>query len=237
MSIFQKAYKDYFTAKFLGLCFITVFVPFIILGMLLIFGGKEIFDILSTQNVSDGVLSEHPFLLKLLHLSITKWIIATFFYTIGGYLIVLFSLVIAMITLGFLTPFVVTHLHKKYYQNKLINPMSLVASLKMSLKIIFKFLLLLIVTLPFFFIPFLINISFFYLFYKFMTSDVASNMMSQKQFDLLQQKYKFKLIFTCFIFYLLSIIPIVGIFLQLFFVIYFTHLFFDDEMYLSYKNI
>lgn len=231
MSIFERSLKDYISPKFLSLSFATLIIPLLILGSLLVIGGGEIFDALSAGATSGDFsfidASEHPFLVALLRFGVVKWIIATLFYTVGGLFAVLLSLVIAMIVLGFLTPMVVSTLHKKHYQEiGLLHPMKSTTVFRMMGMTFLKFFVLFIVCLPFLFIPYIINIPFFYLFYKLMIIDVGSNIMDYENFKAFEKKWFSKLILLSAAFFFLSLIPVIGIFLQLFFATYFAHFFF-----------
>ena len=70
----------------------------------------------------------------------------------------------------------------------------------------------------------------FYLYYSLLFIDVAPNALSRHKFELYLPGYggyKFKAAALCF--YLLCLVPIFGLFLQVFFVIYFSHFFFLRE--------
>lgn len=238
MNLLQKSLKDYLSPKFLGLSFATLLIPLVILGGLVIFGGSEIFTILN-QGAQSGNFdfvdaNEYPFLVKVLQFAVVKWLIITLFYTVGGLFAVLLSLVIAMMVLGFLTPMVTAFIHKRYYKDIPIESIKSIKVFKMMGFTILKFVVLFLVCLPFVFIPFAINIPFFYLFYKFMVIDVGSNIMSENRLKKAEKREFSKLFFQTLGFFFLSIIPIIGIFLQLFFVIYFTHFFFQKEL-IPYK--
>lgn len=239
MNIFEQSLKDYLTPKFLGLSFATLMVPLVILFFLLIVGGGEFFDILS-QGANSGDFSflnheEYPILTTILKLSIVKWLLVSIFYLFGGLIAVLLSLLIAIVVLGFLTPIVVSTIHKRHYLHLgSLKPMSMTASWKMIVMVIVKFVVLLLVAIPFMFIPlinfFAINAPFLYLFHTMMVLDVGSNMMDKSHFLSASKKHFKSLIVLSLIFFMLSIIPIVGIFLQLFFAIYYTHFFFQKEI-------
>lgn len=234
MNLFEKSFEDYLSVRFLGLSFATLLVPLFVLGLLVIFGGSELFSLLS-QGASSGDFSfidetQYPIITTILKFSLIKWLVITLFYTVGGILAVLFSLIIAIIVLGFLTPFVVNTLHKKHYKNVPIQSLKSVDVFKSMGWVLVKFLVLFIVCLPFVFIPFVINIPFFYLFYKFLTIDIGSNMMSKSRLKVAQKRQSMELIITSLGFFILSLIPIIGIFLQLFFAIYFTHFYFQKEL-------
>ncbi len=231
MNLFSKSLKDYLSPKYLGLSFATLLIPMILLGWALFYGGGEIIEILSEGAKTGGFdfidATEHPFLVKILQFSLVKWLVVTFFYTIGGLFAVLLSLLIAMVVLGFLTPSVVKALHVKYYKHITLYPLKNKEIFKLMLITILKFVLLFFICLPFVFIPFVINIPFFYLFYKFLIIDVGSNIVNMQELKEFERKNFFKILAISSIFFFLSLVPVLGIFIQLFFVIYFTHFFFN----------
>lgn len=209
--------------KFLSLSLATLIVPLAILGGLLVAGVSEFFDafLQGNEEVVGGTI-----LATILQFGFVKWLIATFFYTIGSFVVVLLSLVIAMIVLGFLTPIVVSTLHKRYYADVTLQAMGGFDAFKMISAVFFKFIILLILCLPFIFFPFVINIPFLYLFYKLLLIDVGSNIMPKEPLLLFEKQNFMQIFLLCVIFFILSLIPVVGIFLQLFFAIYLTHYFF-----------
>lgn len=239
MSLFERSLKDYLTPKFLGLSFATLLIPLIILFIVLIMGGSEFLEVLST-GADSGDFSfidsnEHPLLATILKLSIIKWILVTLFYVFGGLIAVLLSLLIAIIVLGFLTPIVVATIHKRHYlEVGSLKSIKTATSIRMLVMTGLKFLLLLIVAIPFMFVPlinfFAINIPFLYLFHQMMVIDVGSNMMDKAHFLSATKKHFASLLVLSVVFFALSIIPIIGIFLQLFFAIYYTHFFFQKEI-------
>ncbi len=229
MSIAQKALKDYLSRKFLGLSFVVFLAPLLIFALLLVFGGMEIFSLL--EEVSEGNVDaqEYPFLFKMLQYSIVHWLLTTLFYALGGFLVVLLSLLVAMVAIGFLTPRVVKHVHQVYYPHVAPYEISSLGVLKLSFWLVFKFLLLFLICLPLIFVPFMINVPFFYLFYKFLLLDVGSNILSQDELRAIEKEDFLQLLGTSLVFFALSLIPFFGIFIQLFFVLYFAHYFFTKK--------
>ncbi len=227
MSILQKSLKDYVSPRYVGLSFAVLLVPLVLFGILLTFGGMEIIDLLNSNDIANDPLSlEYPFLAKILQMSIVQWILGTLFFALGGYLAVLLSLLVAIITLGFLTPYIVKDIQKSYYASIDIEPMSSSESLRLSMAIFLKFFILLLICLPFFWVPLMINVPFFYLFYKFLLTDIGSQVLSKEELGEFEKRYFKQVILISLGFFVLSLIPFLGIFLQVYFVIYFSHFFF-----------
>ena len=233
IEILSLCINDFFKKKFILLSILPFISSLLVIGLILIFGANELFDLLKQSLISTDFSfideTKQGFLVSLLSFDITRILVMSIFYTLGGLLGILLSVIIAAIIVGFLTPIVTKFVDQKYYNTKLKSQVGSVKVIKISLAVFFKFILILLITIPFVFVPFLnlfiINVPFFYLFYKFMLIDVASNSLDELSFELMMRKdggFEFK--FVALIFYALSLIPFVGLFFQLFFVMFFTHL-------------
>lgn len=236
---FKISIKDFLTPKFLGLSFLPFIISVVLLSVFMIYGGSELFDMLKAGAKSGdfSFLDEErfPIVAKFLAFGVTKWIISALFYFAGTFLVIILSLVIATIVVGFLTPVVTKHINLKYYNlHKKDEPNFARVSIIM-LKELGIFLLFLLIALPFLFVPvvnlFVIHIPFFYIYYKFMLIDVGSNTLNKERFERFYLRgggYDF--IFLCFLFYLVSLIPFLGIFLQILFVINLSHNVYQKEL-------
>ncbi|MDO5046900.1 EI24 domain-containing protein [Campylobacter sp.] len=235
---FNLAVKDFLTAKFLILSTLPLILSIVILGALMIFGGKEIYTALSMGAASGDFSfldeSAHPYIAQILSYGFMKWIISALFYITGTFFVLILSVFIALIVAGFLTPVVTKEINKRHYQIAEFETISLARTLKLMSIVIAKFILLLLISLPLLFVPalnlFIINVPFFYLYYSLLFIDIGSNTLSKNKFEIAWMDgggYEFK--FTALVFYLLCLIPLVGLFLQIFFVIYFSHFFFQKE--------
>lgn len=235
---FNLAIRDFLTAKFLILSSLPLILSIVILSGLMIFGGNEIYDILS-KGVSSGDFSfldenAHPYIAKILSFGITKWIISALFYITGTFFVLMLSVFIALIVAGFLTPIVTKEIAKRHYEISDLKMISFARSMQLIAVVVMKFVAILLISLPLLFVPFLnlfiINLPFFYLYYSLLFIDIGSNTLSANRFEIElfdMGGYEYKL--SAFVFYLLCLIPLVGLFLQIFFVIYFSHMFFQKE--------
>lgn len=238
--ILNKSIKDFFSPKFLSLTFIPLVVPLVVLSFLMFLGVSEIVNLISEGSKSGDFAfideTTYPIIAKILSYTVVHWILSAFFYAFGFFVVVAFSVIIAVLTLGFLTPYVVKTLQAKYYQNVPLpkETLSVFKTILATIFIFVKFLLLLIVCLPFMFIPVVnilaFNAPFYYLFHKLLTFDVASNIFDTKSYKNALSPYFLQLIIITFCFFLLSLVPVVGLFVQLFFVIYLTHYIFIKLM-------
>ncbi len=241
--IFDISIKDFLTKKFILLSLLPLLGAVLVLGILAFFGGKEGFENLqiAIANGDFTLLQNYPIISKILNYSITKWIIGAFFYIAGTFLVLIFSVIIAVIIAGFLTPVVTKEINLRHYGLTKQNEVSFLKVVKLMATSLLKFIAIFLICLVFYFVPilnlFVINIPFFYLFYKFLLIDVASNSLNKERFDKIYRQgggYKFML--SCFLFYLLCLIPLVGLFLQLFFVIFLSHILYQNEQKLGVKK-
>lgn len=241
---FRLSFKDFLTPKFLGLSFLPFIVSLVLLGGFMLFGGSELFNALSdgARSGDFSFLDEErfPLVAKVLSYSVTRWLISALFYFAGVFLVIILSLIIAAIVVGFLTPIITKNINEKHYNLTKKSEPSFARVSFLMIKEIGIFTLLLLIALPFLFVPvvrlFIIHIPFFYMYHKFMLIDIASNTLDKHRFEIVYQKnggYDF--IFLCFLFYLISLIPLVGIFLQILFVINLTHNIYQKERNLAKK--
>lgn len=229
--VFIKAFRDFFSKSFLFLSLAPFLIPVILLSSLFYYGGSE-FSVLLVEGSQSGDFSfldesAHPILAFLLGFSVVHWLIITLLGVFGTLGVILLSLVIAMVVVGFLTPQVVRIIRKRHYLHvEAVKPDSLAKSLSTMALIFLKFLGLFIFCLPFLLLPFvsffILNIPFFYLFYKFMIYDVLSTGLS-KDAQRVVHENSIYLFIVMVLFFSLSLIPLLGLFFQLFFVAYLTH--------------
>ena len=208
----------------------------LILGVLATLGGRELYDALFSGAGING--ENFPLIAEILKFSIVKWLLGAGIYLTGTFAVIMLSVFIALIITGFLTPVITAEINKRHYELSDFADISAARSAKLIGIALLKFLGLLsasLMLLPIlWFIPVLnlivMQIPFFYLYYSLLFIDVAPNALSRHKFELYLLDYggyKFKTAALCF--YLLCLMPIFGLFLQVFFVIYFSHFFFLRE--------
>ena len=235
--ILKKSLEDFKSPLFLGLSLLPFIVILVLFGYgYFHFGGDMIAQVgmdLDAGRVPFLDPEEHPWLTYILTFSLFKWLFTIFFYLVGIVAVVLFSVVIAGIVIGFFTPMIVKVIRKKHYPDfQFTNQnFTFMASLPYYVKIAVVFLVLGIVALPFMFIPAVnfiaINIPFYYLFHNFMILDVGSNIVSKEEFKKITKKYKALFRGTTATLYGISLVPVLGVFMQVFYVIVLAHEFFE----------
>jgi len=230
-STLVKASKDFFTGKFLFLSLAPFIAPILILGTFFVYGSSEFLSLLQ-EGSSSGDYSyidenAYPTLTYLLGFAVFHWLIMTLFVLLGTFGIVLFSLVIAVITVGLLTPYIVNAVRKKSYLHvESTDGDGFLFSLWSIFIIFMKFVLLLLCVLPFLLLPFvnffIFQLPFFYLFYRLMMYDLISSGVCKDAESIIREN-RLYLFVVMGIFFFLSLIPLLGLLLQVFFVVYLSH--------------
>ncbi|MDD3462527.1 MAG: EI24 domain-containing protein [Sulfurospirillaceae bacterium] len=235
-SLLMVSLKDYFSKKFMLLSIAPLAIPLVLFGFLLVYVGGEFSVMMADSASGQSVVVDqatHPIIAWLLGFYIVNWLVVTLFYLFGTVFVMLSSLVVAVIVIGLLTPFIVSIIRKRHYPSlQPYNDVSFIDSFFALLWIFAKFLVAFLVALPFLLVPFLniliFYIPFFYLFYKLMILDMLSCGIADKKTLLgISKEYQTTLLVTLFGFFMLSLVPFAGLFLQTFFVIYLSHFFFQ----------
>lgn len=101
--------------------------------------------------------------------SITSWLVGFLVYTVGTIFVMMFSVLLTILIIGFLTPTILGVLKKRHYPNLETNGFgSLMSPLWVALKSGLIMVLLFILFIPLYFIPLInilaINLPFYYFF-------------------------------------------------------------------------
>ncbi len=238
--ILKKSFEDFKSPYFLGLSLL----PFVVIAALfsyLYFGyGGELLQqaqaSLDAGQVPFLDAQKHPWLTAVLTFSLFKWLFTLFFYLVGIVAVVLFSVVIAAVVIGFFTPVIVKKIRNKHYPDfRFTNDnFTLLASIPYYVKIVVIFMILGLVALPLMFVPAVnfvaIHVPFYYLFHNFMILDVGSNIVSKEEFKTITKKYKGLFRSTTATLYSISLVPVLGVFMQVFYVIVLAHEFFEKAI-------
>jgi len=237
MNLLGRSIKDFFTLRFLLLSTLPFLVSFVVFGAFFLYSGSEFIDFLNSTangtNFADIDPVVHPVINYILTLAFVKWTLVTFFYLFGTFLMLLLSIIIGVIVVGFFTPYIVKVIRSKHYPNFQTDEISFLKVIVIYIKVFFIFLFLCFVAIPLLLVPgvnlFIFNIPFYYLFHNLLVTDVGSNILNYQTYRDFTQTYKKELLSATFLSYMLSLIPILGLFLQPLFVIFLTHLFFEKQ--------
>lgn len=167
----------------------------------------------------------------LLKYTATSWIVSFLVYTIGLFAIGYLSIFISLIIIGFLTPRILAIIHKRHYKNLDIESnFSIIDGVGKIIKTAFIMIVLLIVLIPFYFIPLVniiaINLPFYYFFHKMLHFDIASTITSKEQFIQIYYNDKGNMRLRTLFLYTVSLIPFVAFFISVFYIIYLGHAYF-----------
>ncbi|MDD2906817.1 MAG: EI24 domain-containing protein [Sulfurimonas sp.] len=240
----KRSINDLFTAKMLKyslLPFILSILLLYTLFFILAGAGVEQLGTLHVQSsqtsVQNGVahtenfsaeFQDNAIITFLLSHAITSWIATFFIYAIGGIITLYLSIFVALIIIGFMTPYVLRELQNKHYSDVHMSGYSnFLEGIFFAFKWLFVMLLLFIVFIPLYFIPFVniiaINFPLYYFFHKMMHYDISSNICTKEETQAIKNKYAGTLRVKSLILYLLSLIPFVIFFASIFYIIYLGH--------------
>ncbi len=214
--IIALAIKELFTKKMLKLAFLPFIITILVFYFLLFYFMSD-----TSLSSSYGVETID----YIMQISAIAWIVTILAYVFGLFVLFWFGLFFAVILAGIFTPYIVRHLHQKYYGDITIGGYgTLPNSIWFMLKTTFMMILWLLILLPLYFIPFIniiaINLPFYYFFHKMLHFDVASNMLSKERQVILNHRHKSSFRLYSLFLYFLSMIPFVVLILPVFYVLY-----------------
>lgn len=224
MSTIYLAIKDFFSKDFLKFTLFPFIASLLLLGLLSYFSFDYIQSFVANIFNTNSILAWfYSFWIFELFLDIIVFL--------ASVLIVLYtSVFVSLFISSFLSSAMVKLIYKKHYDLSIESEASLITVIKRSLKILVKALALLILCIILLFIPMLnlfsFYIFFYYLFSNFLLLDVSSAACSEgefKEFWGANSSLKLKIILLTF--FILSSVPVLGLFLQGFFIIYLSHYF------------
>ena len=227
-SVIKRSFADFLSLRFILLSILPLAVSLAsLIGLVALFG-DDIFAAFAKPQIQ-AYASGDGFIAWLISLSLVQFIITSSFYVISIFLAIILSVAIAAIITGFLTPYIVKFINQKYYNYNTTPEPSNIRVLNLIFITFIKFILIFLICIPLLFIPvinlFILNLPFFYLFYRLMLIDVASNTSDRLIFEIdLQKGGGVKFFSASVIFYIITLIPFVGLFSQIFFVIFLSHL-------------
>jgi len=164
----------------------------------------------------------------LMQYSITSWLVSFFVFTVGGMLMFVVAIFAAMLVIGFLTPAILRELQRRHYPALALEGHgNAFTTLFHSLKYLAITLALLVLLIPFYFIPLLnivaINLPFYYLFHKFYMLDVGTTALKKEEYQALMFFKGNKVRFTTLLLYIIAMIPFAALVTPVFNVIVLGH--------------
>ena len=237
--------KDFFTKPMLKIAILPLVFTMIIMLLLFYSAADYGFDSLQitieqSQNGQDIDIDQNaPFfyvwtmsiIAFLFKYSITSWLVGFLVYTVGTIFVMMFSVLLTIVIIGFLTPMILKVLQKRHYSHLQTNGFATFLSpLWVILKSTFVMIFLFILLIPLYFIPLIniiaINLPIYYFFHKLLTFDVASTILTEDEYAIIRARnanaFKFRTLFLYFI----SMIPFITLFSAVFYIIYLGHSYF-----------
>ncbi len=172
---------------------------------------------------------------SMLENDILRWIIEKVVLLVAGYFIFIIAVIIAVIIVGFFTPLVVKKLKSRHYPPfEIRGHGSVLSAIIYALKSLFIMIILYIILIPIYFIPLLNIIAFnlpaYYFFHKMLVYDVGSEINTKKEFLQIKALVSNQIRVRTLAMYMLTLIPFVGIFFPILFVIYLSHIFINESL-------
>lgn len=239
--------KDFLTPKMLKYSILPLVISLVVMYILffIIAGiGLEQLGTLHVQSsqttVENGIphteslntqLEGSAIIQFLMSYAITSWLATFLIYAIGGFLTIYISIFVAVIVVGFLTPFILRELQARHYQDtQMIGHSNILYSIFLVLKWSAVMILLFILLIPFYFIPLInivaLNIPLYYFFHKMLTFDISSNICTAEESKQISFFSANRLRVKTLALYLLSLVPFAIFFTAVFYVIYLGHTYF-----------
>jgi hypothetical protein len=156
---------------------------------------------------------------------VSSWMIGFLFYVIGIVGAAMLSIAVALVIVGFLTPLILQHLRERSYPEiEMKGYGNIFVTIWVTLKNILVTGLLFILLIPLYFIPVVnivaLNYPLYYLFRRLLEFDITSEMMDREEFEEIHYKERHRITLRMTVLYLLSLIPLMGLFIPVFYIIY-----------------
>ncbi len=248
-NVLSLSIKDLFTSKMLKYSVLPFIFSMIIMYVLFFvvagFGLEQLgsMDVQTSQTtIENGIPHTDSFeatlegtalIQFLMSSAITSWIATFLVYTIGTFLTLYFSIFVALIVIGFMTPMILKELQTRHYQDvEMTGHSNIAEGIFLVLKWALVMIGLFIIFVPLYFIPLLnivaFNFPLYYFFHKVITYDVASTIVTREENKKIKYFNATALRLKTLGLYLLSLIPFVIFFASVFYVIYLGHSYFIE---------
>ncbi len=246
-NILALSFKDLFTSKMIKYSILPfIFSMLVLYTLFFVFAGIGLDSIGSMQihststTIQNGIpntdtytatLEGTALIQWLMSHAITSWIATFLVYTVGTLLTLYFSIFVAVLIVGFLTPIILKEIQRRHYHDvEIIGHSNIFEGLFLIFKWLLVMLLMFIAFIPLYFIPIVnivaFNLPLYYFFHKMMTYDVGSTICTKEENMKIKFFYASKLRLKTLGLYLISLIPFVVFFASVFYIIYLGHFYF-----------
>ena len=252
-NILKLSIKDFFTAKMLKYSLLPFILTIIIMYLLFFYiAGVTLeslgsMDVQTTQTtMQNGIPHTETtdttvegfgiveYIMNFVATSaIVSWLVSFSLYAIGGFITLYLSIIVAVVIIGFLTPFVLKEIQRRHYKDiEMVGHSNIIMGLIQVIKWLFVMLLLFFLFIPLYFIPIVniiaLNLPLYYFFHKMITFDISSNIVSYEENRLIKFNSANKIRLKTLALYLVSLIPFAIFFGAVFYVIYLGHTYFIE---------
>ncbi|WP_415396348.1 EI24 domain-containing protein [Sulfurimonas sp. CS5] len=177
----------------------------------------------------------------LMSYAVTSWIATFLIYAIGSFMVLYASIFIAILVIGFLTPFVLKELQRRHYKDvEMIGYSNIISGLLLVIKWLFIMIILFILLIPFYFIPLIniiaFNLPLYYFFHKMITFDISSNICTKEENKKIHYFSANSIRLKTLALYLISLVPFAIFFGAIYYVIYLGHTYFLEVRKLRLEN-
>lgn len=254
--ILARSVNDFFTKQMLKIALLPLLFTMIVMFIIFFTAADYGFDSLqqfieASQNGEEVLIDPNaPFyfvwmtslIAFLFQYSLISWLVSFLVYTVGTIFILMFSVFLTVIIIGFLTPSILKIIHQKHYNHLQTNGFGTILSpLFIAIKSAIIMILLFILFIPLYFIPGInilaFNLPFYYFFHKLLTYDVASTILTEEEYKIIHGKSANAFRFRTGFLYFLSLIPSLMLFTAVFFIIYLGHSYFQELEKLREKEL
>jgi len=247
LTLLTQSIKDFFTPQMLKYALVPFIVTLVLLYAIFFFVagmGVEALGELQIESQSTAIQNGIPhtesfsatlegsqIIQFLMSYTLTSWIATFLIYALGGIITLYLSIFLALLVIGFLTPFVLKELQKRHYGDvAMIGHSNPIEALWYVVKWAAVMVLLFFLFVPLYLIPFVnivaFNVPLYYFFHKMLTYDVASSIATKEEFREIKTMRASEFRLKTLGLYLLSLIPFAIFFSAIFFVIYLGHAYF-----------
>ena len=247
--LLNRSFQDLFTPKMLKFSLAPFLISIVILYITFYYFAGLGLEQLGTLNIEssqtsleNGIphtesmsasLEGSAIIQFLMSHALTSWIASFLVYAIGGFFTLYVSIFVAVLVIGFLTPYILKELQKRHYPEiEMIGYSNTFESLFLTMKWAFFMLALFFLLVPLYFIPLIniiaFNLPLYYFFHKMITYDIASNITTREEDKQIKYFNGTNLKVKTVALYLLSLIPFIVFFGSVFFVIYLGNSYFSE---------
>ena len=117
-NLFALSFRDFWTKKIILWSFLPLIAVLVIFFTLFIIGGGSLLESVKTglETGNYGFIEQYKILAWFLHLGVVHWLMTVLFYSFGFILVIVFSVIIALIVAGLLTPIITAEIDARHYQ-------------------------------------------------------------------------------------------------------------------------